>query len=143
MTAQEAIGKYEIGTKLYVFSEVDIRWESIRFYNTGLEPSVYIIDWYNEPNFYSSSLQLIRIYAPDGAKRMHKNFSVDEKYHCFLTREEAEAWKIVELNGLEERIESHLETLKIKTKKKLSSIKKKIKFDEYVEKFPSEVLKVI
>jgi uncharacterized protein (DUF885 family) len=89
------------------------------------------------------SRALVRMYTPDGTKKYHEFFKSDKTYHCFLTKEEAIAWKLVELNNLEQVVEDHLEMLKVKTKKKLSALKKKIKFDEYLKKYPDQVLKVV
>ena len=143
MTPTEAINKYDIGTTFYVIKEVDIRWGSIRFYNTNIIPAVYISYPSEELSLYGNNVQLIKVDSPKGTKNYPDNFFKDEKFHCFLTAKEAEVWKIVELQGLDKIVENHLEELKKKTTKKLKDLKKTINLDYYMDKYPDELLKVL
>ena len=143
MTATEAIANYPVYTEFFVIKEIDIRWGSIRFYNTTIEPATYVVAPTPDPTFYGVNKQLIKVASPDGTGLYPQNFSVDKTLHCFLSAKEAEVWKVLELQGLDDIVEQHMEQLKLKTTKKLKTLKKKIKIDEYIEKYPEELLKVL
>ena len=143
MTPTEAVTKYDIGTTFYVIKEVDIRWGSIRFYNTAIVPATYVSYPAAELSLYGDNIQLIKVDSPKGTKNYPDNFYTDETLHCFLTAKEAEVWKIIELQGLDKMVSDHLAELEIKTTKKLKELKKTINIDHYIDKYPEEMLKVL
>ncbi len=143
MTVSQAISNYDIGTKFYVIKEIDIRWGSIRFYNTGITPATYVSYPAAELSLYGDNTQLIKVDSPQGTKNYPDNFFKDESLHCFLTAKEAEVWKVVELQGLDDMVAEHLVELEKKTTKKLKDLKKKINIQDYIDKYPDELLKVL
>lgn len=143
MKLTDALDKYEDGRILYVVKEIDIRWDSMRFLNTTITPAKYVVDS-EGTTLWAPVKNLRKIDSPAGTGSYSSKLTAsDKQYRCFLTEKEAEVWKVIELQGLEEKVDKHIEDMKIKTKKKIKKIHQAEQFEEYLEKYPEQFLKVI
>lgn len=144
MTVSETLEKYPLDFEIYVIKKMKIHWNSIRFDNTSVEPAKFIIAPKSVQTFYSMNTILLN---SDTSKYNNYNKWIDEKndseYECFLTAEEAEIWKILELQELDTLVNTHIESIKKKAEKKIKSIKAKQNLDEYIQKYPELILKVM
>lgn len=146
MRVSEIIDKVSSGDLVYVVSPMNIRWNSMRFEQTSIVYATYVVVesesvdlWGNHRTTY-----LKIVDSPVGTKNYPRTLSNGhDEYQCFKTKEEAEIWKIIELQDLEKRVNHHIELIKEKTSKKIKSLKRKERFDEYMEKYPDKFLKVL
>jgi hypothetical protein len=139
----DAVEKYEDGKILYVVKEIDIRWDTMRFLNTTITPAKYVVDS-EGATLWAPVKHLRKIDSPKGTGLYSdKLSSTDTQYRCFQTPKEAEVWKVIELQNLETKVDEHLEEMKKKTKNKIKKLKQKEQFDDYLEKYPEEFLKVM
>jgi len=139
----EAVDKYEDGKILYVVKEIDIRWDTMRFLNTTITPAKYVVDS-EGTTLWAPIKHLVKIESPDGTGQYSSKIgSKDTSYRCFQTEKEAEVWKVIELQNLEEKVDEHLEEMKKKTKNKIKKMKQKEQFEDYLDKYPEEFLKVM
>lgn len=144
MTVSDVLKKYPIDTKIFVIKKIKIHWSSIRFDNTNITPATFVIAYDQNQSFFNSLTILKLIDSPLGTKSYHTRLTGHaDEYECFKTQEEAEIWKIMELQTLEQLVNDHIDSIKIKTEKKLKAIKTKEKLDEYIQKYPDLVLKVM
>lgn len=145
MLLRDIIDDVPVGTIVYVIKQITVQWESMRFDNTGIICGEYIVTERETQNLWSTNDNYLKaVNLPRGTKQYVTNlFSTNNEYHCFLTREEAEVWKVLELKQLEDRVETYIKTLKEKTEKKIKKIKIEANFEEYLEKYPEVFLKVI
>lgn len=143
MRISDALDKFDDGQTLYVVKEIDIRWDTMRFLNTTITPATYAIT-ISGSTLWDSRKVLTKVNLPSGTGQYSdKLTSSATKYRCFKTQKEAEVWKIIELHQLEDKVEKHIDDMKKKTKNKIKKLHQKEKFDEYLEKYPEEFLKVI
>lgn len=145
MLLRDIIDDVPVGTIVYVIKQITVQWESMRFDNTGIICGEYIVTERETQNLWSTNDNYLKaVNLPRGTKQYVTNlFSTNNEYQCFLTREEAEVWKVLELKQLEERVDSYIKLLKEKTEKKIKKIKIEANFEEYLEKYPEVFLKVI
>ena len=145
MLLKDLIDDVPVGTIVYVIKHIVVQWESMRFDNTGIICGEYIVTERETQNLWSTNDNYLKaVNLPRGTKQYVTNlFSTNNEYNCFLTREEAEVWKVLELKQLEERVDAYIKTLKEKTEKKIKKIKIEANFEEYLEKYPEVFLKVI
>lgn len=132
---------YDFGTEVYVVKKIDIKWNTMRFYNTDIKPTKYIVAESKDQSFFTPPKILKKEELGNNHPTELKMYDTD--YESFLSEKEAEIWKIVELQGLDDLVNEHIESLKQKTENKLKKLKKSLKLDEYIEKYPETVLKVI
>lgn len=147
MTITETVDKFPIGTIVYVIKELNVKWATMRFENTTIICVEYIV---SSPERYSA---LFGTHAtnvlstdnfPKGAGNYHRYIERGTKgYLAFKTREEAEIYKILELETIQEKVDDYIETLKKKSENKIKQIKKIEKLSEYLDKYPEVFLKVM
>ena len=143
MTISTALDKYEDGKILYVVKEIDIRYDTMRFLNTTIQPAKYVVDS-EGTTLWAPVKHLIKLDSPDGTGQyLPKLSSTDIQYRCFQTEREAEVWKVLELQGLSEKVDKHINEMRSKTLKKIKKIHQAEKFEYYLEKYPEEFLKVM
>lgn len=145
MRASDIIEKSNLGDTVYVVKPMLIRWNSMRFEHTSIVCAKYVVVLPKDVGFWGNTDNMLKaIDLPDGTKNYPSYISSsDKEYQCFYTPEEAEVWKVLELQDLEHQVDEHIATLKEKTKKKIKQLKQKEKFDEYLEKYPDKFLKVM
>ena len=143
MKISDALDKYEDGKVLYVVKEIDIRWDTMRFLNTSITPAKYVVSS-EGTTLWAPVKSLRQIEAPKGTKNyLGKLDTKNVEYRCFQTEKEAEVWKVIELQSLEETVDEHLAEMRKKTKAKIKKLKQKEQFEDYLEKYPEEFLKVM
>ena len=145
----EDLKKISVGSEVYVVKPILIRWSSMRFENTNIIFATYILEEKIRKNFLNGNdcifHQLKSIEKPKGTLNypdiIYSNGSSNFKF--FLTKEEAEIWKVIELQSLENQVEEYIKEMRKKTLKKIKSLKRKEKLNSYLEKYPEKVLKVL
>lgn len=143
MKIVDALDKFADGTILYIVKEIDIRWDTMRILNTTIVPAKYVVDS-EETSLWAPVKHLKRLELPKGTGHyIDKIYSSNKEYRCFQTETEAEVWKVIELQGLDNKVDDYIETMKHKVKKKIKSIKQHEQFDNYLTKYPEQFLKVI
>jgi len=135
--------KSDLGDTIYVVKPITIRWQTPSFDNTNVVCAKYtvveqILSFWNKPEKILAAYDL-----PRGTKRFNKCiYNYDRFYQCFFSAEEAEIWKIMELQQFETMVNQHIEIIKTHANKKIKKIKQQ-KFNERIEKFPETVLKIM
>lgn len=122
------------GSSIYAVIKVDIKWASMRFYNTAIDVARYSI-------VHDKCLILENGSSKFLNRIDHTNSAANMEF--FTTLEEAECFKILELNEIEKKVDEHISDLRSKTLRKLKKLKEKEKLDEYIQKYPHHMLKVV
>ncbi len=146
MTIDAALKKYSVGTELFVIKEMVIRWNTMRFDNSNVVCGKYVvIELDNSSLWGSNKVSILKaVDLPKGTKNYPKNLhSFLKEFHCFTSKTDAEVWKILELQDLEQKVNNHITLLKEKTLKKIKNIKQNKKFDNYIEKYPEVFLRIV
>lgn len=146
MLVRDILDKVSIGDEVFVVKPIKIRWESMRFDHTNIIYAKYVVIEQMTPGLWgTNSTNFLRVVdMPSGTKQYVTNiFSNNTEYRCFLTKEEAEVWKVLELQNLESIVDEHIKTLREKTQKKIKKIKLEEQFESYLEKYPDTFLKVM
>lgn len=146
MLVRDILDRVQVGDVVFVVKPIKIRWESMRFDNTNIIFATYTVKNQLSLGLWgtNSSNYLTVTDCPAGTKQYMTNiFSNNNEYQCFLTREEAEVWKVLELQNLESMVDDHIKTLREKTQKKIKKIKLDEHFESYLEKYPDTFLKVM
>jgi hypothetical protein len=146
MNVGDIVNKANPGDEVFVVQPMIVRWGSMRFENTAIVQATYVVGddpdnglWGNNRTHHLKAKEL-----PTGTKKFPQRiYTNDHDFQCFFTREEAEVWKIIELQDLEQKVEDHIIELKKKTQKKIKTLKRKEKLDEYLEKYPEKFIKVL
>lgn len=147
MNVRDIVDKNAIGTHIYVVKPMRISWGSMRFENTNIVYATYVVvESGGTPGLWGTNVSPILkpVDLPEGTKKfptfLNRN---DDEYQCFLTPEEAEIWKVIELQDLEDKVVKHIELMKDKTKRKIKKLKQKERLDDYFQKYPEKFLKVM
>ena len=146
MKVSEILDKTSIGDEVYVIRPIIIRWNSMRFENTSITYARYHVVEESNPSLWGSNASnMLKVsYLPMGTKQYPVQLCRDNlEFQCFKTKEEAEVWKVLELQRLESHVEKYIAEMLEKTKKKIKKIKVEESFDEYMEKYPEMILKVL
>lgn len=148
MLPKEIINKASVGDKVYVVKQTVIRWNTMRFENTNIIYGTYIVEERLHKNHNGTTIinrYLSSIDLPKGTKTYSSVISerITDEYQCFFTPEEAEIWKVVELQDLEKKVEDHIEKMRLKTIAKIKKLKQKEKLALYLDKYPDQVIKVL
>ena len=147
MKVSEIFEYAKVGDYVYVVKPIFIRWSTMRFENTKIVYGTYVVDEPPATTFWNNTdCSLTAVNLPTGTKKFSTSLSVygpTNLYECFLTPEEAEVWKIIELQNLEQKVEEYIEQLNKKTQNTIKKLKNKEKLEAYLEKYPEAILKVI
>ncbi len=146
MKVRDIIDKTSVGDEVFVVRPMNIQWKSMRFENTSIVYAKYVVSEDITPGLWGTNAKNIlkAIYLPEGTKQYPPYLRSDNiEYQCFKTKEEAEVWKVIELQQLEKQVEQHIQELLEKTQKKIKKIKIEENFDKYFEKYPEKFLKVM
>jgi len=142
MLAKKILKNAHIDDMIYVVKPIIIRWNSLRFDNANIIYATYIVEQAQNGVLENKCLKFIT--RPTGTKNYDREINNNNsEYQCFLTPEEAEVWKVLELQEIEDKVENYISTLREKTLNKIKKIKQKEKLSEYLEKYPSVFLKVL
>lgn len=139
MRCTKIFDNLQIGDELFATKSIDIKWGSMRFYNAHIEPVTYTV---------RNDKKLDISYRPKGVggfptpidQRIYTNLS---NLYLFSTKEEAEIWKLLEWNNIEERANEHFEEQRKKIHTKIKKIKHTEKLNDYIEKYPDKLIKVM
>lgn len=146
MTVNEALDKFPSNTKLYVIKTLNIRWNAMRFENTSIVSAEYIVLESENTALWGSNKSniLSATNLPEGTKNFLSTIDRFSKgYVCFTSKEEAEVWKILELQNMNSLVDDYIIQLKRKTDLKIKKLKHQEKLDEYLIKYPEVFLKVM
>jgi hypothetical protein len=146
MKVRDILDRVDVGTEIFVVKPVVIRWESMRFDYTKIVFAKYVVVENTSTGLWGTNSEnfLKVVDMPEGTKQYTPNImSNNIDYNCFLTKEEAEVWKVIELHNLEKVVDDHIKTLREKTQKKIKKIKVDECFETYLEKYPDAFLKVM
>lgn len=145
MLASEILEKTKIGDKIFVIKPIEINWKNIRFSNTSITYAEYIVSDSVDVGFWSNSFNILKcIHTNEGTKN-YPNFitNKDLTYQCFFTAKDAEVYKVLEFQTLEDKVDAYIEQLKEKTAKKLKKLKHTEKLEDYILKYPESFIKVM
>lgn len=146
MNLAEILNVSEIDDIVYVVKTIKINWTHMIFNSTKVVVAEYKVEPFNDPSLWGAhrSNHLVYSKLPEGTKNYPSYFNIDHnEYQFFKTQKEAEIWKILELQDLENKVNEYITKLQEKTNKKIKSLKKSEQLDEYIEKYPEIILKVI
>lgn len=139
MLAGNIIEQSSIGDTVYVVAPVTIRCKTLSFRNTKLIQGIYTVF---ETAQASKHLQSVTL--PPGTKLFEARIlTTDMYYQCFSTVEEAEVWKLIELQTLDAQVEEHLKNQATRAARLLKKVAQKKKYAQYLAKYPELFLKVL
>ena len=146
MKVHEMLEKTSIGDEVFVVHPMTIRWNSMRFENTSIVYATYVVEQRSDGGLWGSNLEnwLVAVNMPAGTKKYPQRILMDDPtFQCFKTPQEAEIWKVIELQGLEKQVEEHVVSLLMKTQNKIDKLKAAENLEAYFDKYPETFLKVI
>ena len=145
MLASEILEKTKIGDKIFVIKPIEINWKNIRFSNTSITYAEYIISTSVDVGFWSNNSNVLKcIQTNEGTKNYPDIITSNNTlYQCFFTAKDAEVYKVLELQTLEDKVLAYIEQLKEKTAKKLKKLKHQEKLEDYILKYPESFIKVM
>lgn len=146
MKVIEMLSKTSIGDEVFVVQPMIVRWESMRFENTNIVYARYVVSERTNGGLWGTNAEnwLVAVDMPEGTKKYPQHILMDDPvFQCFKTPEEAEIWKVIELQGLEKKVDDHIVALREKTQKKITKLKATENLEKYFTKYPETFLKVI
>lgn len=139
MLISEMLKKVSVGDEVYVLKPLNIKWKTMRFESTNILFATYVVEQHRV-----TGLCLQAKHRPKGMLSFPTTMTgLYSEYQCFFTQEEAEVWKVVELQSLEDKVERHIAEMREKTLNKLKKLKQKEKLEHYLQKYPEHFIKVL